>query len=176
MRLKQLLYVLILLPPLLLSSTCDKNNPDPEPIDQLPPITTTGANTFGCLLNGEVWINSAGGLLSDNLHADYGAALDILNISAQNTAGEVSEGIGMSAILPDIGTYPFNHVNYGVRPEPCSRHLSEQDVPLDTDNFLEVTRLDLQEGIVSGRFAFVLVDNLCGDTLHFTRGRFDLRM
>ncbi len=174
MRPKHLLYVLTIIPPLLLSSTCEKNNP--EPIDRLPEATTTGANTFGCLLNGEVWINSAGGLLNDNLNADYGAALDLLNVGAQNTAGEIFQGITMSAVLPDIGTYALNHVSYGNRPEPCSRNFTEQNVPLDTDNFLEVTRLDLQEGIVSGRFAFVLVDNICGDTLRFTDGRFDLLM
>ena len=30
------------------------NNDDPQ--DQLPPITQTGANTFGCLVNGQVFV------------------------------------------------------------------------------------------------------------------------
>ena len=172
---KHLFFFLLTSLFLLIGTGCEKNNSHPkDPVDLLPTATMTGANTFGCLLNGEVWINSSGGLLGDNLDADYGAVHDILNISAQNTAGEIFQGIGMSAILPDIGTYPFNHVNYGNRLAPCSRNFIEQDVPLDENNFLQITRLDLQEGIVSGRFAFVLVDELCGDTLRFTDGRFDL--
>jgi hypothetical protein len=38
---------------------CKKTKIDPVPvpaIDQLPPITQTGANTFGCLINGNVWL------------------------------------------------------------------------------------------------------------------------
>jgi len=38
----------------LLSSSCKKNKPT-NPVDQLPPETQTGANTFGCLINGEVF-------------------------------------------------------------------------------------------------------------------------
>jgi len=32
---------------------CKKYDPSPE--EQLPPATQTGANTFGCLLNGQPW-------------------------------------------------------------------------------------------------------------------------
>ena len=43
-----------LLPALLGLSQCKKN--DPNPVDQLPPATQTGANTFGCLVNGQPWL------------------------------------------------------------------------------------------------------------------------
>ncbi|QMU65321.1 MAG: hypothetical protein GKR88_14145 [Flavobacteriaceae bacterium] len=36
------------------------NNDDPIEQDQLPPITQTGANTFGCLINGKVLIPKDG--------------------------------------------------------------------------------------------------------------------
>ena len=39
----------------LLGASCKKTN-TPSPTDQLPPTTQTGANTFGCLVNGKVWI------------------------------------------------------------------------------------------------------------------------
>ncbi len=36
---------------------CKKNHPPPKTeLEKLPPITQTGANTFGCLLNGVAWI------------------------------------------------------------------------------------------------------------------------
>ena len=34
-----------------------KNEPAPaDPVSKLPPATQTGANTFGCLLNGQPWL------------------------------------------------------------------------------------------------------------------------
>lgn len=47
---------LLLLAALLGLSQCKKH--DPDPVDQLPPATQTGANTFGCLLNGQLWTPS----------------------------------------------------------------------------------------------------------------------
>lgn len=44
---------LLLVIPLALLLGCKKTSP--APADQLPPATQTGANTFGCLLNGQVW-------------------------------------------------------------------------------------------------------------------------
>ncbi len=43
------LYFLLL--PFLLAAACD-NAPEPTPADKLPLATMTGANTFGCLVNG----------------------------------------------------------------------------------------------------------------------------
>ena len=40
---------------ILISSSCKKNKSD-NPINQLPPETQTGANTFGCLVDGKVFL------------------------------------------------------------------------------------------------------------------------
>ena len=40
-------------------SSCSKDN-DSEPQDQLPPISTTGTNTAGCIINGKVLIPKNG--------------------------------------------------------------------------------------------------------------------
>ena len=45
----------LLLVALLSLSQCKKNAPAPA-AEQLPPATQTGANTFGCLLNGQPWM------------------------------------------------------------------------------------------------------------------------
>lgn len=49
---------LLLLAFMLIFSSCikEKDPDDPTQQDQLPPITQTGAYTFGCLLDGEVWV------------------------------------------------------------------------------------------------------------------------
>ena len=45
-----------------LLSCCNKNDDDTptNPLEQLPPATQTGANTFGCLLDGELFLPSGG--------------------------------------------------------------------------------------------------------------------
>jgi hypothetical protein len=34
---------------------CKKDNNNTNPVDRLPPATQTGAGTFGCLINGQVF-------------------------------------------------------------------------------------------------------------------------
>ena len=60
MKNKCLLLTWLLAVPLLWGG-CDKplfqpNKDNTEEPEELPPITTTGENTFGCLVNGEVWL------------------------------------------------------------------------------------------------------------------------
>jgi hypothetical protein len=43
--------VIFLFMSLIVAGSCEK---DEEP--QLPPITQTGAGTFGCLVNGDIWL------------------------------------------------------------------------------------------------------------------------
>ena len=54
---KAILFLLLWLP---LAVGCKKNE-----IDALPPATQTGANTFGCLVNGKAWVPQKGGLFTD---------------------------------------------------------------------------------------------------------------
>lgn len=48
---KKLFFYLLFIP-LLSLSDCEDDPAPKDPIDQLPPETQTGANTFGCLING----------------------------------------------------------------------------------------------------------------------------
>ncbi len=58
---KKIILMLCLLP-LLSITSCnnDDDNTPTNPIDQLPPATQTGENTFGALLDGEPFIPSGG--------------------------------------------------------------------------------------------------------------------
>ena len=54
---KNMLLILLLT----LLNSCGNDDDQPtNPIDQLPAATQTGANTFGCLLDGEAFIPSGG--------------------------------------------------------------------------------------------------------------------
>jgi hypothetical protein len=67
----------IILLPLFLLNGCDNNKQD-DYNPQLPPITTTGANTAGCIINGKVLIPKNGS------QAFGGLALYGLNFNAGN--------------------------------------------------------------------------------------------
>ena len=61
-----------------MGSSCNKNEiPPTDNPPQLPPETQTGANTFGCLVNGKVWLPKGGGLLP-GVFSDYGNGSIIL--------------------------------------------------------------------------------------------------
>lgn len=69
---KNILYLILLIFPVLLYN-CGPDNllkPTPEP-DVLPPITTEGLNTAGCLVNGEVWLPKPGGMFKPAIHCNY---------------------------------------------------------------------------------------------------------
>src|SRR5437773_8453594 len=51
------IFISLLLCSLFLSNSCRKQKNE----EQLPPATQTGANTFGCLVDGKVWIPTGGG-------------------------------------------------------------------------------------------------------------------
>ncbi len=58
---------------ILIAASCKKNKPPKTELEKLPPATQTGANTFGCLLNG-VAFTPAGGILDNVLSVQYDPA------------------------------------------------------------------------------------------------------
>ncbi len=47
---------------ILIAASCKKNKPQKTELEKLPPITQTGANTFGCLLNGKAYTPGGPGI------------------------------------------------------------------------------------------------------------------
>ncbi|WP_017257290.1 DUF6252 family protein [Pedobacter arcticus] len=151
---------------------CKKENNSVN--NQLPPITQEGKNTFGFLLNGEVWLPKAP-ILKSKLDLSYdptynGGALGISakRILSENNQMYLSIG-GININKP--GTYnfepPFKNVSYS------------DDVCYYTDGAkisgsITITKLDLKgNGIISGTFNFKLEKEGC-PTINATEGRFDL--
>ena len=169
---------LLLLPLLWVLLGCQKD--DPNPVDQLPPATQTGANTFGCLVNGQAWTPQGyDGGSNYSVVYDPSYAHGTLNISVYRYRGDESSKQIMaiySDSLRTTGNYPL--VKNG-RQEALFK-----DRKIGCEFFwgtyfrrgsLTVTRLDLQAGIVSGTFAFTLYKPGC-DSVRVTNGRFDKRL
>lgn len=177
---KSLTY-LPMLAALLGLSQCHKKD-DPNPVDQLPPATQTGANTFGCLVNGQVWTPQGyNGTSNYSVYYDPSYRKGTLNVATYryNASGSSNRQdiIIFSDSLNAVGVYPLtirNHQEalfYGSSGQ-CEFHQNEGHY---RKGMLTITRLDLQAGIISGTFSFTLYKPGC-DSVRVTNGRFDKKL
>ncbi|TAE43335.1 MAG: hypothetical protein EAY66_00010 [Sphingobacteriales bacterium] len=173
---KPLKNILILLCSLLMLAASCKKEKSKNPIDDLPPATQTGANTFGCLINGEIW-KPKGGLLDRTLDLSYdpGYMGGTFNVIANRFLSQgVSERITIASYnLQSTGSFVIskNKVGINFRKSDCA-YLSDE-VDNIQSGILIITRLDLQAKIISGTFNFKLEKTGC-PTIIATEGRFDL--
>ena len=155
---------------------------DPAPVDQLPPATQTGANTFGCLVNGQPWTPRGNdGTSNYSIYYDAGYRKGTLNIAAYryNSSDNSSRRdiIIFSDSLKSTGLYPLtisNHQEalfYGSKRQ-CEFPQNEVHYRRGT---LTITHFDLSAGIISGTFAFTLYKPGC-DSVRVTQGRFDKKL
>ena len=166
---------LLLLVALLSLTQCKKSDPTPE--SQLPAATQTGANTFGCLLNGQPWQPFGTGNYS--IYYDPLYRHGTINISATRPDGAndyqtITLG---SDSLKSVGQYPLTILKHQealfIDTKTGCRFLSGD--PHYRKGTLTITRLDTQAGIIAGTFEFTLAKAGC-DTIKVTQGRFDKKL
>ncbi len=178
----------LLLAALLGLSQCKHKNPSPaKPEDQLLPATQTGAGTFGCLLNGQPWTPSGGGLFAiPNFLVTYDPSYHGGNLAVtayRNTNGTtIKQSVGFGGdqinqtgnyLLTTYSSSSSSRTPYfsdGNKVSPCDEYLSSPGTKA-TGQFV-ITRLDKAQGIISGTFSFTLSQPGC-DTIKVTQGRFD---
>ena len=149
---------------------------EPEGGDSgLPPITMEGAQTFGCLVNGEVFVNRPR-FFDDNISMSYSRNFGDFNLSAYiaNLDDQSSETdfIHLYSKFTDINDVELETSLYS-NLQQCITALESRNFLNDDDNYLRISRLDNEEHIISGTFAFVVIDTICHDTFRITEGRFD---
>jgi len=161
-----------------------RNKQDPTPVALLPPITQTGANTFGCVVNGQVF-RPQGNDGTANYSVVYdptfeGGNLDIrayqLTKNSQPqyliVGGSQIDKPGVYRLTAD--TKKLAYYADANQPPTCARYSSDMPATYCRGT-LTVTRLDLAAGIVAGTFAFTLAQPGC-DTIRVTEGRFDKKL
>lgn len=168
-------------------SSCHKSKPV-SPLDQLPPATQTGANTFGCLINGQVFKPKGSSLSGPNLWCAYQYLQDNYDTGYffQLNAGDLSSatnitGIGIftnSLAINSGETYKLvsNHIPgqaYGLYDKYNLQGSEIYYTSLELPGELNITKFDSLKQIVSGTFWFNVINNL-GDTVKLTNGRFDM--
>ncbi|MFK7810004.1 MAG: hypothetical protein AB8F74_19520 [Saprospiraceae bacterium] len=188
---KQSLYLLL---PLFLFASCGKDDGPDNPWG-LPDATKDGNNTFGCLINGELWVAEANGLGLQDIQSSYD---EIGTGAADNfyfyiTARYFPEGNfpPLDSALSDIfsmnfrpiyseGELDFSQLNR--KDATFSTSLlgvtgTSKTYELDTlnNNNVQITNLDTVKNIISAEFELRLLRiNNIPDTLKITEGRFDV--
>lgn len=165
----------------LMASACRKAPPDPEP--DLPPETQTGEGTIGCYINGKPWVPQPFLSIGTDpfLEVNYGGVNPgLLYLGARINKNPNSSSLtifvkpwakkGDNEIWYNkLSDYAFINYDTAAFKNPCNGFRIDT---LKTKR-LTITKLDtVGVGIISGTFEFTAF-NVCGDTLRFTKGRFD---
>ncbi len=160
-------------------STCKK---DSNTEDKLPPETTTGAMTFGCKVNGQIFVpkdgrgrpglfvqyvnlgNGVGGGWYLNIPAVNWEPPDVPAVSITTDSLFVNEGI----------TYQFKYRKKGF-PGAFYSNGPQYNALDNNSGELRIKKFDSINRIISGTFFFTGTDNSNGQTVNITEGRFDIR-
>ncbi|WP_310393698.1 hypothetical protein [Hymenobacter sp.] len=185
------LFLLFLVPVLLsCEDATDQLFPQPQPV-RLPAATQSGANTFGCRVNGQVWEASntttlAGNVLTPNAYYEHGE-LRLDAFRRLQVAGPVTNFNFVVDHVTGPGVYPL-----GALRDHAGRHAvlqtSRRRVGYATDapsaGTLTITRLDTAGAhpSVAGRFELRAEPQQSARyadlpaVLQVTEGRFDVQL
>lgn len=173
-----------------MSTSCKKDVPEPNTQTdiQLPAITTSGKNTFGCYINGDLFIPKGTINYRAIQYPRYYTDNGYLDIRVRNVK-DFEDWLSIYIFTDNIfgtGDYSINP-NALNTPVPCLERKIDTVISgyetfaippyfVDTTktNLVKITRLDLEAGIVSGEFEFTATSEYFNDTIKVTQGRFDL--
>lgn len=178
MKIKNTLF-LLLLSSFFLNSKCKTENIEP----QLPPETTIGAMTFGCKIDGKVFVPKDGGGLS-GLKTEYlflgngqGGGW-FLNIGAANRVDNPRKNVAIetdSLLLIEGNSYVLKKMKGFAYCHHLSDIISYQMGPDDIGELI-ITKHSQTQRILSGRFSFTATNvNDQTKKVNITEGRFDIR-
>ena len=174
----------------LLLPSCDDDNiyipPEPveetplEKLDRLVPITQTGANRFGCLINGKVWRNQGGSVLQSDINSHYftDSIRFTVRASRYSSNDNWSETQYLSFFEDDLTqslgeSYFPKRNSEAFRGRWGSPNYEGKYYLIDT-SFNEVLITHVDEEVLSGSFQYLLHHEDTGEVLEVTNGRFDV--
>lgn len=172
--------LLLLLTMMLTLSSCNKD--DDNNSDTLPPATQTGANTVGCLVNGEVFLPKQEGINpAVVVNYEYINGEFFFSLSFDNQIGTGLKGVSIGTLRIDLQagqTYILNKNNQDDGDFTGGGGLYTINTEIyyytnaDITGELTITRIDLSNSIISGTFWFDAI-NEDGDVVEIREGRFD---
>jgi Family of unknown function (DUF6252) len=158
-------------------------------ISELPPATQTGANTFGCKIDGVFWApqSFAGTNASNKLEARYGGNNGVF-INARNFSSSPTEtefeiylsnvtGPGVYNLNTATGIYPSQTASYAYYVKRKITPLNEWITNAQFTGTVEISKSDKVNGIISGTFSFTAGElSATASALNVTEGRFDVKI
>ncbi|QTE24295.1 hypothetical protein [Polaribacter cellanae] len=170
-------------------SNCEKNDPE----DQLPPITQTGANTFGAIVDGRVFIPkdskgfvAPGGRNTEAIRITSGVGLNNTNYYAIAASNFVNSNIYIYIYIPEERPrqkeYIF-HLSPGVPSslnKPNFPHIfcylnDRKYISFENSGTINFEKVDFIEQICAGNFSAKLKNEMDeNDTIEIKNGQFDL--
>jgi hypothetical protein len=156
-------------------------------VDELPPATQTGANTFGARVDGKVWVTQGFGPFPANDILEARMSGHDITINARNFSSSPTETEFQLTIynVTAPGTYLFNNdvshpngtASYGYY---VKRKMTPENEWLTSSSYtgsVTITRIDDVNMIVSGTFQFTALNIYNSpQPISVTDGRFDVRI
>ena len=176
--------LILLLFATLLLSCCNKQDiPVPtNPVDQLPPATQTGANTFGCLLDGQIFKPG----LTHNSYQCFYQLVDgeyYFLVAASNMKNNILKDISVGTQKRSISEGQTVQLSENIFGNAIGRYFIGNNVTGVVENYhtssintgeLKISKLDFTHNIVSGTFWYDVKDNQ-GVIHQIWDGRFDMQ-
>jgi hypothetical protein len=168
-------HYLILILFLLSMPSCKKEDVEKN---ELPPITQAGKNTFGCYVNGQLWVPAVQHPFERKITPVFGTwiRLDVQRYLTKDASDlqflklfmnpEESNTTQKLLIPENAGISYENHISN------CLYIGEEGD---RAEGYVTVTKFSLTEKILAGTFEITIYKNNC-ETLKFTEGRFDIKL
>ena len=146
--------------------------------ENLPAATQEGKNTCGFLVNGEVWTPERGSL--DELSSYYDPTFN--GGTFQINGSKYEPGNNTSFVVASYNISGAGYYKLNVSPDAVGKFSNStnycfrnwDDTIPNHNAFLNITKFDLQKGIISGTFEFALTKAGC-ETVRITQRRFDMK-
>lgn len=153
---------------------CDES--DSKDASDLPPITMEGNNTFGCMLDGKVWIPISN-FSEGGIYTELQTVTDTIGINIYADNAKDENGFTLSVYdSPAIKTgkvYDLTNPNFFVQYSWQNEEIVCLYEETESGSII-FTRFDLTNRIVAGTFEFNAHSLECSESVVVTEGRFDL--
>jgi hypothetical protein len=163
-----------------LSLTLSACRKEKAPDNQLPPITQNGKNTFGCLINGKIWLPRGSFPLGDiNPYVRYAPGYPEGDFFLQAYRIESGRKVELKIAGDSVdkpGVYPISNIGASGVAAIVSISSGCYYLPINNEarcnGTLEIIKMS--DDIIAGTFSFTILKSGC-ETLNITDGRFDMK-
>ena len=164
--------------------SCDKDNDDDKliaEIDKLPPATQTGAQTFGCLIDGKAFVPPKFGSNSPNAFYQFVGGSYTLGINAATGGGTELKSINIGCLDMPLITLDAYNLKEFISGNYFGEYRVAAGFNFDGSSFsrqpgnLIITKFDPVNFIISGTFSFKAKELNTGKIVEITEGRFDMQ-